>query len=878
MKVLRPKHQKLILQCYPPGKAADKKPNPLELLYLLYYASTRRVKLEKVVEFLKHKTRADVRGRRPGNLVVTLSIVLLLIATCADNLNAFAPQVCLILHTALGVTELPLYKALVATYGVFCARLDNGLFAGDKGFVDAFAHVTRALVAHAQAQLARQPPRRRDWLVLALRTCRHAVPCVGLNAQLAARFVPAFVAVLAPPVHAAFPAAALAARLRAALNVEQGPGPALARLPTARSHADTARADPADDAWTDADLGDEALRGLRALFHTSLAPQIAAATRLVVEHDFALQTGGGGSGGGGAAAAAWGPVFLQVCASYIPVQLRFETLLTLVATLSDIAGGAAAGRTGFLRMRHYATHIRGLVALGFNMIGLSISDILAQFLALKTSLHGPLADALPRAQAAELSAIYSECICNLASHIYYSDQVLDAVEGILLRADSVLRAADPRHARSSYRLVLDLLDMIARIMDLLAANASAIAWNHASLEAWEPSFRLLGFARAYPDFAALLPRADVARLQAKYLDVVRSSLGRAPHSRAVAQGPLGMPVYAPHLAQPSYLQPNYKGYIEDPANSLTALLLHCGDYFAEASFDPPAARTLAKVLGVVARLTGVNFAHNFLPFFAAWQLQAPTSSAALVARDLCAYYVLTSVLESVGDSYAELLDSDIASLSLSKALHHDIELRRPTLWTLASASTVSPLPDVFAGQITVGAIEQYFAQTSLKQWLLSPNTLLADFEDAQGHKLAAPRDRSGQNAASDAASLGSSFQNGRLGLGTANDISSIYSGLQNTQHNDKAAESGTPDTSHVTHVSLRTPAPADAHRNRRVLMPRVEDLKLSVEGTAGENKLAFAGGAHASAAHSILLRQLHTTDVMSILDDLKSDDDREIVV
>ena len=60
----RPKHQVLVLKCYPNNKyvksQAEVKPNSSELSYLLYYASTRRSKLQKVGAFLEKKTASDV--------------------------------------------------------------------------------------------------------------------------------------------------------------------------------------------------------------------------------------------------------------------------------------------------------------------------------------------------------------------------------------------------------------------------------------------------------------------------------------------------------------------------------------------------------------------------------------------------------------------------------------------------------------------------------------------------------------------------------------------------------------------------------------------------------------------------------------------------
>lgn len=62
----RPKHQVLVLKCFPRYQKGvqDVKPNPSELSYLLYYASTRRSKLHKVGAFLQKRIARDTwRGR-----------------------------------------------------------------------------------------------------------------------------------------------------------------------------------------------------------------------------------------------------------------------------------------------------------------------------------------------------------------------------------------------------------------------------------------------------------------------------------------------------------------------------------------------------------------------------------------------------------------------------------------------------------------------------------------------------------------------------------------------------------------------------------------------------------------------------------------------
>jgi protein EFR3 len=67
-KAVRPKHQALILKCYPKYQknATEVKPNSSELSYLLYYASTRKSKLQKVGEYLEKRTAKDVSKGRIG--------------------------------------------------------------------------------------------------------------------------------------------------------------------------------------------------------------------------------------------------------------------------------------------------------------------------------------------------------------------------------------------------------------------------------------------------------------------------------------------------------------------------------------------------------------------------------------------------------------------------------------------------------------------------------------------------------------------------------------------------------------------------------------------------------------------------------------------
>lgn len=63
-----------MLKCYPRTTkgAVDVKPNSSELSYLLYYATSRRTKIQKIGAFLEKKTASDVWRMRIGYVALQL--------------------------------------------------------------------------------------------------------------------------------------------------------------------------------------------------------------------------------------------------------------------------------------------------------------------------------------------------------------------------------------------------------------------------------------------------------------------------------------------------------------------------------------------------------------------------------------------------------------------------------------------------------------------------------------------------------------------------------------------------------------------------------------------------------------------------------------
>ena len=130
---LRPKHQVLVLKCYPPPQknAIEYKPNSSELSYLLYYASTRRSKLQKVGDFLEKKTSTDVHHGRTGEVLITLQIVRALIEKCPRALPLYCHYILSIFSTILKSHDAALVEASLGAWDMFCIHYNPTPLAGD---------------------------------------------------------------------------------------------------------------------------------------------------------------------------------------------------------------------------------------------------------------------------------------------------------------------------------------------------------------------------------------------------------------------------------------------------------------------------------------------------------------------------------------------------------------------------------------------------------------------------------------------------------------------------------------------------------------------------------------------------------------------------
>ncbi|KAM5346950.1 hypothetical protein ACJ41O_009955 [Fusarium nematophilum] len=150
----RPKHQVLVLKCYPRTTkgAVDVKPNSSELSYLLYYATSRRSKIQKIGAFLEKKTASDVWRLRIGNVQVTLQILAALIEKLHKDVVLIAPYVLKVLDTVLRSEDITMIESSLPTFEAFCDFHDAALLSADQAYLGQYEDIVRLYAQLASTQ------------------------------------------------------------------------------------------------------------------------------------------------------------------------------------------------------------------------------------------------------------------------------------------------------------------------------------------------------------------------------------------------------------------------------------------------------------------------------------------------------------------------------------------------------------------------------------------------------------------------------------------------------------------------------------------------------------------------------------------------------
>ncbi|KAH7411617.1 hypothetical protein DE146DRAFT_674153 [Phaeosphaeria sp. MPI-PUGE-AT-0046c] len=476
----RPKHQVLVLKCYPKftKNNADVKANSSELSYLLYYASTRRSKLQKVGDFLDKRATKDVWKGSTGSVQVTLQIVKALIEKCPRELPLYAGAVLRILRTILGSNQVSMVEESVPTFEALCAHQDPAALAADQDYIKQYEEIVQLYAQYASKTTPKAGKTPVSWPV-AIRFRKaglQALKAVASSESLASetgRQLSLIIPVVLLNIHSESGAYIRILESRELRKDEHEKELALKRrqsVATARTDEDEGH-DPVAAAGTteDADklaeeeVGVLALQALRSIFQGVNRGQLRLATSAVLKfigtHVKSAEHLGSESGN-------WATVLMATICSWAPVQDRYAILVGAVETLvrSPIV------EDDLERQLVLAKVIAHLLASTINFIGLSVMDVLVGLIShtlLLLQLGGPGSSILPHHQqttsvlsdtdlvdqdsSKKLAGVVMEvvkepsqvryrlletvrkCMADLATHVYYTDQISDMVEAILSR-------------------------------------------------------------------------------------------------------------------------------------------------------------------------------------------------------------------------------------------------------------------------------------------------------------------------------------------------------------------------------------------------------------------------------------------------------------
>ncbi|RDA96155.1 hypothetical protein CP533_1606 [Ophiocordyceps camponoti-saundersi (nom. inval.)] len=468
----RPKHQVLVLRCYPRTTkgAVDVRPNSSELSYLLFYATSRRSKIQKIGAFLEKKTASDVWRMRIGNVQVTLGILAALVDKSPKDLALIAPCIFKVLDLILRSNDITMIESSLPTFQAFCDHHDASTLFADHAYLQQYrvivaAYAQLASSRHVPAKGAVSRPVQMRWRNAGL----DAIKCVSSSAALSSVFgrqIDVIVPVILDNMSSADDdIEVLLSRVQAEERVDAGR--AMHRrmsVATVKTNDTTGDTNPLALSGTALDvdkideqgLGVLAMQCLKSIFVVHNRTQIHAATMAMLQ--FISHRSSRGEPivtreEGAACDSGWAIDVYDVVARWAPVQDRYVILLAALDTmfktpLTDADLGLHLTLTGM---------IQSLLRSDINLIGLSVMDVVLGLagqikkLIRTRAAAGAAAGAhdgssqsedktdaessgpTVRVQRRRLIERLEHCIGDLATHVYYGDQISDMVAAIIGR-------------------------------------------------------------------------------------------------------------------------------------------------------------------------------------------------------------------------------------------------------------------------------------------------------------------------------------------------------------------------------------------------------------------------------------------------------------
>ncbi|EXJ78705.1 hypothetical protein A1O1_09107 [Capronia coronata CBS 617.96] len=485
----RPKHQVLVLKCYPKYQKTvqEVKPNSSELSYLLYYASTRRHKLQKVGAFLEKKNASDVYKGRLGNVQVTLQILSAIIDKAPRDLSLYSRSVLTILDSVLRSKDVNMVEETIPTFEAYCKHVDAASFNADQQRAQQYLSIVQLYANYAakskpvDKKAGDSIPLSIRWRTVGLRALRAVVASEALATESARQLNMVMPVILE---NLSLDEENILATLQQRATTSERLDDELARRRrtslTTVTTVDTVDGDPATAVETTAGadkVAEEevralALRCLKQIFSVGIGStrgQTRLATALTLK--FIVSKSPPQLTSQKANEGTWATSLFETIARWTPVQDRFIIVLTAMETLVR----TPITESSLEKQLVLATMIDWLLSSNVNLIGLSVMDVLLGLIhhmllllqlgvsntriitpqrndtigifrevkeafdpstivtGTETSRATPKAELTASPFRQSLLLKLQDCIASLSNHIYYTDQITDMLTAILAR-------------------------------------------------------------------------------------------------------------------------------------------------------------------------------------------------------------------------------------------------------------------------------------------------------------------------------------------------------------------------------------------------------------------------------------------------------------
>lgn len=381
--VFRPKHQKLILQCYPSTKlnTAETKPNQAELSYLVYYASSRRTKLEKVGEFLLKKTAADISRKRVGHLKVTLYILQELITKCSEDLGFMTPYVLSIIRDIISLNELSSCQLSNTVFITYCETLQpmqRQVFSSNVDLLNNFLSIISKFL-----DFASNNHNNSDWLRISLKTSLIVADYLEASYSQFGKFD-----LIGKAIHL----------ILNTLSSNQA-DLSLVKVSSIKS------AEKSDSEYS---MNDLALHALKSFFDTNSKNQLDISTINIISYFIENNKD-----------LLWANKVAIICTKKTHIELRHRIMIILS---NEIGKYVKANKIDILDyLLKIVSNLLGADDVQF--VGFPIMDILNKIIEFEQQM-------IIHNEAHILKDSYSDLIRSLAGRIYYNNQINDMITGI----------------------------------------------------------------------------------------------------------------------------------------------------------------------------------------------------------------------------------------------------------------------------------------------------------------------------------------------------------------------------------------------------------------------------------------------------------------